>query len=204
MMKHLRILLFLLTLIFGRAQAQQLFSSGFGVSSSVYPLDAPVSPILNFPVSLHAIVKIKQHEFVAGPELYVFQSSPAIIGAQAAYRYYPVKEREEFEPFLEANFQFMTFRTGDSNPIRYQSAASSANDYPSFRYRSFVNTYGIGLRLNIKNRVMLYSIAGAGYCYYHQEQVFHGFSTSGKSDGNFIKFTAYLRLGVSLYFYRKK
>lgn len=202
-MKHLSIVPFLLTLFFGSTQAQPSFSKGFGINTSVYSLDGPVSPILNLPVSLYAILKIKRHEFLAGPELYVFQASPAIVGAHTAYRYYFLKEREEFEPFGEANFQFMRFRTGDSDPARYQSAGSpeSMNSYPSIRYQTFVNTYGIGLQLNIKNRVMLYSIAGAGYCYYHQERVLRNFYAS---DGNFIQFTAYLRIGASVFFNRKK
>lgn len=196
----------LVILFFGRIQAQSSLSLGVGLSSSIYLLDiGNPYPAPGLPLSPHAILKVKRHEILAGPDLYLHKNSPVIIGAQAGYRYHLRKERRTFDPFVEANFQFARFRTGNGLfPERYNSTTHfRVNDGALLGHQSFVNTYGIGLNLNVADRLMLYSVFGGGYNY-HQQTVIRNHSWNSMRDENFISFIGYIRLGASFFFYRKK
>jgi len=195
-----------LILFFSKLDAQPPLSVGLGLSSSLYLLDvsSKTYPVPTLPLSPYAALKIKQHEILAGPDVYLIYNSPDILGAQAGYRYHLRKGSSEFDPFVEANFQFVRFKTGALYPERYHSTPSFIfADGNSIRHQSLVNTYGIGLQLNIQDEIMFYSVVGAGYNF-RQQTVIYNYSWKKAHSGNEISFIGYIRIGASLFFYRKK
>ena len=63
-----------------------------------------ITPYLTF--------KIKRHEILFGPDFYSFKKN-IVIGAQAGYRYHFLKENKLSHFFIDANFQYVAFISGD-------------------------------------------------------------------------------------------
>ncbi len=193
-------ILFFLILFFAESKAQTNFSCGVGINSSLYFLETVDSDVLpSLPVSPYITLKIKKHEILFGPDLYPLIKNTSIIGGQLGYRYHFLKKDKPLNLFIDCNFQFVKLMDGCGGPVNYDSPTKDVCfDGAIYKRKSFVNTYGLGLQLNLKNRLVFYSIVGAGYNVL-QQQVYRNWTGYELKEGNFFAPTFFARVGIAVF-----
>lgn len=183
------------------AQEQNFFSYGLGGSFSYdvsYPYYWIDTPIL--PVSPHINLKLKRHELLVGPDIYlgskIWEKTdqtryPLVIGGQIGYRYHFSGSRKKSNFFLNFTLQYVQFVNQClSCALPYTTDPTICNNWP-LRSRTFKNTNGLGYEYRILKTFCIYSIVGPGINY----SIINYYDGPPYEGGNKTNFVLTLRLG---------
>jgi hypothetical protein len=198
------ILLFVVLFFQAESKAQTDFSCGVGANSSLYFLETIDSDVLpSIPVSPYITIKIKRHETLFGLDLYPLIKGTSIIGGQLGYRYHFLKKDKPLNLFIDCNFQFVKLMDGCGGPVNYDSPTKDiCFDGAIYKRKSIVNTYGLGLQVNLKNRFVFYSIVGAGYNVMQQE-IYRNWTGYELKTGTLFAPTMFVRAGIAVFVFNK-
>ena len=203
MIKKLFCFIFLLFTACGFSQVK--YSLGVGVNSSLFVLQVPSHEAApGFPVSPNITARYRKHEILIGSDIYFTHSKAKVFGAQCSYHFYPSKKsRKWVDYYLDIGLQYSKFKIGSIYPEPY----NSSNEYhiadgALVKYKSLINSYGFGLLLNLRNRVNIYGVIGAGVNYWEQEVVVN-YSWNEIKNGGYTGLIYYAKLGVTLKLFNK-
>lgn len=196
---------FILMLFTSQAFSQLRYSLGLGASSSVFVLQVQnheATPLL--PVSPNVTARLKKHEILIGTDIYFVPTKSRIYGMQAAYHFYPsVKKRKWFDYYIDAGVQYVKFKMGSFSPDPYNSSDDfHVADGALVKYKSLINTYGIGTVFKIKDRINIFGAIGVGINYWEQQVVVNHSSDEIKN-GGYTGILYYAKLGMTLKLFNK-
>ena len=151
------------------------FGIGISLGNTVFSpeIRVPAGNELGIQKTPHVFLIYKKHEIAIGADIYSAAAltnkyfSNQIYGLQLNYRYHLLNATKKIKLFTETNLQYAQFGTGSIGSVGYHYTNGSANeDYNVIQSRSFVNTYGLGLRYMILTRLGIQLSYSAGYNYF--------------------------------------
>lgn len=170
-------ILFLSTLI-SRGQDYDTKSFGIGFNTSVPLLSARVPG--SIPITPNLYFSVQRHEIMFGIAVYrsywaydnnywmkeYFQNK--IYGFQLNYKYYLFKSNRKFNLFAECDLKYVQYGIGtyDEVPYNYLPIDYSPGFHNLIRNKSFLNTFGIGIKYTFLKCVGLQFALSGGYNYY--------------------------------------
>lgn len=158
---------------------------------------------------------IQRHEIIVGPDIYSGQKvnngywTNKIYGFQMGYKYFLLKNDRKLNLFAECNLQYVQYGVGTTLSVQYNYLPSDRDhkDYNLIQNKSFINTFGIGIKRTFFKRLGLQFVLSGGYNYYKSN--FSPTNTnhlriSGYYVGNKTVPFALAKLGISFKLWKEK
>ena len=210
------LLVFLFTTFVLKGQEYHTKSIGIGYKNTVSLLDTYRNGTRipdNFATTPYLSFSLKRYEIMLGVDIYrgqhVYRNyfENKIYGFQLNYKYYLFKTNRNFNLYAACVLKYIQYRRGSSDAVHYNYSSNEPGytEYDLFSNKSFINTFGIGLRFTFLKIVGLHFSINGGYNYYESNYLpLNNTMNGGNFVGNKTAPAVFADLGLSFRLWKEK